>query len=79
MATPSAPLPKRPRFSPYYLPVSESDARKILRSAQDIPFPWVESMPEKISEWFTVVARAHNTLPEFVCDSFIYNCLSDGF
>ena len=23
-------------------------------------------MPEKISEWFSVVARAHNTLPEFM-------------
>lgn len=23
-------------------------------------------MPEKIPDWFTVVSRAHNTLPEFV-------------
>ena len=65
MATPCAPLPKRPRFSPY-LTVQDADAIKILRSAQDIPFPWEQSMPEKISDWFTVVARAHNTLPEFV-------------
>lgn len=65
MATPCAPLPKRPRFSPY-LCVPETDAIKILRSAQDIPFPWEQSMPEKISDWFTTVARAHNTLPEFM-------------
>lgn len=66
MATPPCgPLPKRQRFS-QCSSVSESDARKILRSAQDIPFPWVQSMPQKISDWFTIVARAHNTLPEFM-------------
>lgn len=66
MATPpSAPLPKRPRFG-QYLPISESYSKKILRSAQDISFPWVESMPEKISTWFNILARAHNTLPEFI-------------
>lgn len=66
MATPpSAPLPKRPRFG-QNIPVSEACARRILRSAQDIPFPWEQSMPEKISNWFTIVARAHNTLPEFI-------------
>ena len=46
--------------------VPETDAIKILRSAQDIPFPWEQSMPEKISDWFTTMARAHNTLPEFM-------------
>ena len=46
MATPCAPLPKRPRFSPY-LTVQDADTIKILRSAQDIPFPWEQSMPEK--------------------------------
>ena len=62
MATPYAPISKRPRFSPY-LSVPESDAIKILKSAQEIPFPWDSS---KISEWFSVVATAHNTLPEFM-------------
>ena len=66
MATPPcAPLPKRARFT-QHPPISEVLAREILRSAEDIPFPWEESMPEKISQWFTIVARAHNTLPEFV-------------
>ena len=61
MATPCAPLTKRPRFSPY-LSVPESDAIKLL-SAQEIPFPWGMSI---ISDWFSVVARAHNILPEFM-------------
>ena len=64
MASPSGLPPKRQRFQ--YLPVSESDARKILRSAEEIPFPWVQSMPQKIVNWFATVARAHNTLPQFM-------------
>ena len=33
---------------------------------EEVPFPWVESMSNKISEWFNIVSRAHNTLPEFM-------------
>ena len=65
MATPVGPSLKRPRFSPS-VAVTESDAREALRQAQEVPFPWVESMPRKISEWFNIVSRAHNTLPEFM-------------
>ena len=66
MATPPcAPLPKRARFT-QYSPISDALAREMLRSAQDVPFPWVQCMPEKISNWFTIVARARNTLPEFM-------------
>ena len=46
--------------------MAESDARSILRNAQEVPFPWAESMPKKISEWFNIISKAHNTLPEFI-------------
>lgn len=64
MASPSGPLLKRPRVS--QPTVKESDARSILRAAQEILFPWAQCMPEKISKWFNIIARAHNTLPEFI-------------
>ena len=63
--TPSGPPLKRARFTPS-VSVTESDARAILHEAQGVPFPWGQSMPSQVSDWFTVVARAHNTLPEFM-------------
>ena len=65
MATPSGPPLKRARFTPT-MSVTDSDARAVLRKAEEIPFPWTESMPKKVSEWFNIVSRAHNTLPEFM-------------
>ena len=37
-----------------------------LKAAEEVPFPWKESMPRNISEWFNIVAKAHNTLPDFM-------------
>lgn len=64
MASPSGPPLKRPRFISSTM--TESDARSILREAQEVAFPWTESMPGKISEWFNIISKAHNTLPEFI-------------
>ena len=64
MASPSGPPLKRPRLNSTM--VTESDARSILRAAQEVSFPWTESMPEEISKWFNIISKAHNTLPEFM-------------
>ena len=65
MTTPSGPPLKRSRFTPT-MSVTDSNVKAILRNAQEIPFPWVESMPKKISEWFNIICKAHNTKPEFM-------------
>lgn len=64
MASPCGPPLKRSRFS-QATTVTEKDARAIVKAAQDIPFPWTQSMPIKIYEWFNIISKAHNTLPEF--------------
>ena len=65
MATPSGPPLKRSRLTPAFS-VTDSDAASILHDAQEISFPWEESMPTKISEWFNIISKAHNTRPEFM-------------
>lgn len=62
----TGPTPKRPKFSPHFSTISDVDAWKILRCAQEQLFPWQQCMPQKIADWFTTVAKAHNTLPEFM-------------
>ena len=54
MAPLRAPLPKRLRFRT--VQDADADAINFPRSTQDI----------QTSDWFTAMARAHNTLPEFV-------------
>ena len=65
MATPSGPPLKRSRLTPAFS-VTDSDAESILHNAQEISFPWEESMPIKISEWFDIISKAHNTRPELM-------------
>ena len=65
MATPSGPPLKRFRLTLAFS-VTDSDAASILHDAQEISFPWEESMPTKISEWFNIISKAHNTRPEFM-------------
>ena len=62
----TGPTPKQPKFSSHLSSVSDSDAWKILRFAQEQPFPWQQCMPQKIADWFNTVAKAHNTPPEFM-------------
>ena len=62
MATP--PPPKRIR--PQYSNQGQAEVGKIVSDAQSIPFPWTEAVPEKITNWYEVFAKSHNTAPEYV-------------
>jgi len=46
--------------------VSDQKALDIIHTAQGIPFPWKEAVPEEISDWFHTLAKSHNTAPEFL-------------
>lgn len=50
-------------ISSHSAPVTVS---KAVGNAQDIPFPWDDSVPQNIKEWFEALAKSHNTAPEYV-------------
>ena len=62
----TTPASKRMRMASPTNVVSNQKALDIIHSAQALPFPWKEAVPERISDWFHIVAKSHNTAPEFL-------------
>jgi len=62
----STPASKRMKFTSPTHTVSDQKALDIIHTAQGIPFPWKEAVPEEISDWFHTLAKSHNTAPEFL-------------
>ena len=62
----SVPASKRMKFTSPTHTVSDKKALDIIHTAQGTPFPWKESVPEEISDWFHMLAKSHNTAPEFL-------------
>jgi len=62
----STPASKRMKFTSPTHTVSDQKALDIIHTAQGIPFPWKEAVPEEISDWFHMLAKSHNTAPEFL-------------
>ena len=63
----STPASKRMRMASPTNVVSNQKALDIIHSAQALPFPWKEAVPERISDWFHIVAKSHNTAPPSFC------------
>ena len=62
----STPASKKMKFTSPTHTVSDQKALDIIHTAQGIPFPWKEAVPEEISDWFHTLAKSHNTAPEFL-------------
>ena len=50
------------------------NVQKIMKKVTAISFPWDDAVPPVLKSWFETLAKAHNTVPEYIFMGAIATC-----